>query len=184
MEHHLKKRILGALVMVVALAIVMPVILDGQRSHAPLTIEMPPQPELEPWQPVEDEQVIRLELEKLQSGEIDQAVNLPEIDVVIEDDEAVDPKRDDKSNLDEQNLPYAWTLQLGAFQERKNAHKLRDRLRKQGYKAYVQEFAADKLTRVYVGPELQRSKIEALQKKLQALLETPDVRIKRYRAES
>jgi len=62
--------------------------------------------------------------------------------------------------LDKQGVPVAWTLQLAAFKERANAEGLRDRLIKAGYKAYVREKNA--LTRVYVGPEVQRAELEQL----------------------
>lgn len=42
----------------------------------------------------------------------------------------------------------------------------------------------DGLTRVYVGPELQRSKIEALQQQLKKELQQSDLHIKRFKAES
>ena len=67
---------------------------------------------------------------------------------------------------------------------RKNAFDLRDTLRAEGYKAYTQKFPGDDLTRVYVGPEMQRSQIEALQKKLRTELKQKDIYIRRYRAES
>ncbi|WP_210395418.1 SPOR domain-containing protein [Motiliproteus sediminis] len=66
--------------------------------------------------------------------------------------------------LDKQGVPVAWTLQLAAFKERANAERLRDRLNKAGYSAYIREKNA--LSRVYVGPEVQRSELEALKRKL------------------
>jgi len=67
--------------------------------------------------------------------------------------------------LDAQGVPVAWTLQLAAFKERGNAEGLRDRLLKAGYKAYVREKNA--LTRVFVGPEVQRSQLEQLKVQFQ-----------------
>lgn len=66
--------------------------------------------------------------------------------------------------LDQQGVPVAWTLQLAAFKERSNAERLRDRLIKAGYSAYIREKNA--LSRVYVGPEVQRTELEMLKSKL------------------
>ena len=104
---------------------------------------------------------------------------------MAEQNEQADPgSRGDQTTLDSDNLPYAWTLQLGAFSDEKNAFDLRDKLRKQGYKAYTQAFPDDNLTRVYVGPEVQRSEIERLQDKLKKTLGMKDIYLRRYRAES
>lgn len=67
--------------------------------------------------------------------------------------------------LDQQGVPVAWTLQLAAFKDRSNAEGLRDRLIKSGYKAYVREKNA--LTRVFVGPEVQRERLEQLKQQFQ-----------------
>ena len=182
MEQHLKKRILGAFVTVLALGIAMPIVLDGSRSHIQLQSDVPAMPVMEPWQPIENERHVRIDLETLASGDADEEVELTEVRVVEQDDPAALGSKGDRAALDDQQLAYAWTLQLGAFEKRSNAHALRDKLRNKGYKAYVQEFASDKLTRVYVGPELQRSKIEALQQTLRTELKQRDIHIKRFKS--
>ena len=183
---HLKKRLTGAFVTALALAIIMPVILDGSRErrlaqHA----DFPPRPLLnESQQAPAVENRVRIELQQLASGEAAKAVAMPDMEVVEKDTVVAPGSRSDRVNVDSEQLPYAWTLQLGAFSQRDNAHALRDKLRADGYKAYVQEFPKEQLTRVYVGPEIQRSKIESLQTELQQKLSQSDIHIKRYRAES
>lgn len=184
MEQHLKKRILGAFVTVIAIAIALPIVLDGSRSQLGLSSNIPPMPETPDQAYVEDERKVRIELEQLASGEAQQQIAVPETDVVEQNDPLPPGAKMDRTTLDSNNIPYAWTLQLGAFSEEKNAYGLRDKLRGKGYKAYTQIFPGDQLIRVYVGPEVQRSEIEALQKKLQKELHQDDIRIKRYRAES
>jgi DedD protein len=73
---------------------------------------------------------------------------------------------------------------LGAFGNRDNAMRFRDDLRKKGYKAYVQEFSDQGMTRVYVGPELRRADAEVLQTKLKKDLKQQDIYLRRYEAES
>ena len=56
--------------------------------------------------------------------------------------------------------PAAWAVQLGSFSSRQNAVALRDRLREKGYTAFVESAVGDRgdVTRVFVGPELERDK--------------------------
>ena len=180
MELHLKKRIVGALLTVTAVALVLPVVLDGSRHDESLLQDVPPRPELPDWAVVEDERRVRIELQQLASGDAEQALQqaVPE---VVSQDAAVPPRsQSDRTMPDEQGVPYAWTLQLGAFSDVNNANALRDQLRAKGYKAYTEAFPDGNLTRVYVGPELQRAAIETLQKKLQQELGQNDIHIKRY----
>ncbi len=67
----------------------------------------------------------------------------------------------------------AWVVQAGSFSRLENARKLRDKLRAQGYTAFVDKasMTAQSLYRVRVGPEVKRAEAEKtrarLQKKLQ-----------------
>lgn len=62
----------------------------------------------------------------------------------------------------------AWAVQLGSFSERDRAEALRDRLREDGYDAVLSsvKYNAEKLTRVAVGPMLERDAAERLRKEL------------------
>jgi DedD protein len=64
----------------------------------------------------------------------------------------------------------AWVVQVGSFSSRKNAHALRDKLRKQGYACFVESIKGEAGTvyRVRVGPELTRDLAEKLQQRLKA----------------
>jgi len=65
--------------------------------------------------------------------------------------------------------PQSWVVQVGSFGEESKAMALRDRLRKDKFNAFVERYAsADHHTmfRVRVGPELERTRAEALQKRL------------------
>jgi len=69
--------------------------------------------------------------------------------------------------------PAAWAVQVGSFNNAKNARVLRDRLRRQGFHAMVDRLTANGkvIIRVLVGPELTKSAAtdshRALKKKLQ-----------------
>ena len=62
----------------------------------------------------------------------------------------------------------AWVVQVASFSERNKALKLRDRLRKAKYSAFVESASSAKGTRyrVRVGPVVQRSKADALKTKI------------------
>lgn len=64
--------------------------------------------------------------------------------------------------LDAQGLPVSWTLQVASFEDAKNARALKERLQKQGYKAYTTEVVASsgKATRVFIGPKFNKQSLE------------------------
>lgn len=63
----------------------------------------------------------------------------------------------------------AWVVQMGIFESKQNAYNLRDKLRKNGFDAFVDTQHDNDTTqyRVRVGPEVKRESAEALVAKLQ-----------------
>lgn len=64
--------------------------------------------------------------------------------------------------------PSAWVLQLGSFESRENAIALRNRLRKNGFRAFVDDIivGGKKINRVFVGPELVKINTDILKREL------------------
>src|SRR5204863_6139596 len=63
----------------------------------------------------------------------------------------------------------AWAIQMGNFKDKNNAHRLADKLRVAGYKAFTKEFKSangNTSTRVYIGPEFQRTSALSLSNKI------------------
>ncbi|ABO24170.1 cell division protein DedD [Shewanella loihica] len=62
----------------------------------------------------------------------------------------------------------AYTLQLGSFKNADNVNALVKRLRGEGYRAYTvpQKPVDGQLTKVFVGPDISKSKLQKLQTKL------------------
>jgi len=62
----------------------------------------------------------------------------------------------------------AWVVQVGSFSERKNAFSLRNKLRKKKFTTFVDAIKTPKgyIYRVRVGPEIQRTQAEEMQKRL------------------
>lgn len=65
----------------------------------------------------------------------------------------------------------AWTIQLGAFQNKANIDSLLEKLKKAGYQAHsVPKTVVDgQLTRVFVGPDVSKSKLEKMLPSLKEL---------------
>lgn len=63
----------------------------------------------------------------------------------------------------------AWVVQVGSFSNEGNANKLRVELRKAGFAAYVESEGegASKAYKVRIGPETERSSVEALKTRLE-----------------
>jgi cell division septation protein DedD len=260
MDKHLKKRILGAVVTVVVLAIALPVVIDGSRQQLPLNDDMPPMPPMPDWTEVENQQRIRIDLEKLARGEAQQEVAPPSessaeqvpsdtalarvddrvpvtpdntmaatVPVVVREQKTLTTNNPETAvvarttavesrvntaepaptvsapvvpaapvasvasitkpapgnastgpgSVDASGLPYAWVIQIGAFSQETNGISVRDRLRKDGFKAYSSS-DADGLTRVYAGPEVSDVDAERLRIRLQMALDRNDLKVKRY----
>ncbi len=70
----------------------------------------------------------------------------------------------DKPMLDQQGVPAGWTLQLASFKERSNAVALQKRLQQKGYKTYIRD--KGELSKVFVGPDMQKSTLEGIKREL------------------
>ena len=76
-----------------------------------------------------------------------------------------------ESLLSAKGLPNGWVVQIGSFGERSNAVRLKDKVIKAGFPAYMLPNGA--LFRVLVGPELSRFKAEVLETKLKNKFKVP-----------
>ena len=67
-------------------------------------------------------------------------------------------------------LPQGWSVRLGSFSDAANANNLMQRLQDSGYRAYTRAIESDRgeLTGVFVGPWLDRARVETYQKELQS----------------
>ena len=183
LEQHLKRRLFGAVVTVIAIAIVLPIILNTQYLPPLKRSEIPERPGIALLKTDTERAHIRQSLEQLASGETRRDMLLSEPAVVVADDAPVNGVNDDQMALDKSNVPITWTLQVGAFGNIENANSYRDRLRSEGFKSYTLFFSSANITRVYVGPFLTRKEAEQSKQTLIALLDEPNIYIRRYEAE-
>lgn len=170
----LKQRLIGAIVLVALAVILVPMLLTGERRDAgPLFgTNIPPEPravkelkvlefeEQVPPQPSAPAQ--RTLVDKASPPEVTQAPPPGDTGKAA----APPAAKQETAEAAAASGPHAWAVQAGSFSQSEKATRLRDRLRKQGYRAFVEAVntADGKFFRVRVGPEVRREAAEALQK--------------------
>jgi len=148
-EAPLQQRIVGAIVLVTLGVIFIPALLDGSgyKSRQVQDVEVKDKPEFPPLSQKKLKPVSTpIEQIKKQQGEARSA----------------DPKKVHENKI------RSFALQVGTFGSNENAEKMRNKMRKQGYAAYVQK-SSDKgksSYKVRIGPELERSILDKLKKDL------------------
>lgn len=202
---NLKQRLVGAVVLVSLAVIFIPLILDGRDPSVNYITKsnIPPKPErdfvsrvipLKP-SPVPQPEVVNPGVAAEPSG----AKPEPKVAAKLEKDlppvEAVPPASKATKEVAEPEPQVeakpktvakpktglsAWAVQVGSFDSKQNAYALRDKLRKQGFTAFV-DTLYNKDTpsfRVRVGPEIKREQAEDVQAKLDKLLKTRTIVVK------
>lgn len=190
LDDRLKQRLVGAIVLVALAVIFIPIILDGgrQQSLPPFgeaipekpaelaelhnkqadTVNIPPRPQ------VQERRLVDAESPPLKSTTPSKSdKTTPKVENTVA---AADKRAAGETNVSDKGNK-AWVVQVGSFKYRKNALKLRDRLRKHQYRAFVEAVQSNGnwTYRVRVGPEVRRSSAEQVQKQLLAKLKIKGV---------
>lgn len=144
MDLRLKHRLVGAVVLIAVGVIFIPMLLDGPPpAPEPVTLErMPPAPEA-------DYIPRRVDLE------LPPPAAAPATEAATDSPAPANPAASDAAE--------AWVIQIGSFSQADNARALRDRLRQQGYSAFDERITGpdgQPTTRVRIGPELDRARLE------------------------
>lgn len=162
MDDKLKQRLIGALVLIVAAVIFLPMLLSGQDETVRVEVEVP-----EP--PVMDESEIRAaapmelpdpepvpEIPAPASAEQGATAPDPEPEPLVT---PVSPPPSEPEVAAPTIATGDWVIQLGSFSSAANAEALRDTLVSQGYNAYTLSASVDDsdITRVFVGPLIDRA---------------------------
>ena len=76
----------------------------------------------------------------------------------------------------------AWAVKVGSFSSEENALGLRNQLRAKGYNAFLDKTTVDgkSLSRVYVGPDIQRDRIEQLRERIVHEFRLPEAVVVSY----
>ncbi len=167
LDKGLKQRMVGALVLVALAVIFLPMLFsrpDEQRQvvvDAPVMPSMPAMPEqsVVPVEVPEPEPIP----EPPQSPQAEaELAAVPAEPVVAAPPQAESAKP--VSHLDANSLPVSWSVQLASLSSRERAIELQQRLRAQGYNAYVR--SVDGMNRVFVGPVIERAEANRLRDQL------------------
>jgi len=162
-----KKRLVGAVAILVSAIILFPLLLDGtgyRERH--LQDRIPPAPVMPALVDIEPNRSALPDTAEPASPAAPAVVKVPAPALrpaIAQAQPSIDATQDTPA-LDQQQVPVAWTLQLASFRDEANARSLRKELVAAGYKVYIRH--GPNMVRVFVGPDLQRSRLEQLQARL------------------
>jgi len=199
MEQGLKERLVGAAVIVILAVIFIPMLLDDTEDQEVVITEtnIPPKPENMPLPPSVDERIIPADSNfssRIIPVQEEPAVEEVKEPVVQKTEEAVPPaeKKETTSPKPAQTAGQksaaaagkndepatnvgvsAWVVQLGSFSSEKNAQELNQKLKKAGFRSFVEPLKQNNTTsyRVRVGPELRRSDAQIIKEKLKSTMQ-------------
>lgn len=173
-----KYRLIGAGLLLGSSAILLPLILDGERPESlDVQISVPDRPEfpevaIAPVQPVSemeilDEPVDVNSIELLPSDPETQPVKPVAKEPVRVVSEPVAKPAEPVLKVTKEPVPIGerWTLQVATFGKQDNATRTLKKLKDAGYPAYV--MTTNSLFKVFVGPELKREESEKMKQKVQ-----------------
>ena len=183
MERALQERVIGAIVLVVAAVLIVPIFLDGPSPEAELVSEavtLPGQNDQE-----RKTQTIVLERNRSEPVPASTAAAGPEADPEPEPEEPQPAPRhsetppqavaaptaastNPQSSDQQQSTTGMWAVQLGSFSNQQNAERLAADLREQGFAAFLSQVGAgsDQLHRVRIGPQKDRDSAESVASEL------------------
>lgn len=170
MDDRLKRRLVGAVVLIALGVIFIPMILDGsgRSSRLSMDVEIPPAPVYEvpdrlpplPTATPDPAPPAAPRAEPRPEAKVKSLPDEPQPEAPTPPAPAPAPLASDTA---EDAPPSAWVVQVGSFEDQAKAVALRDKLRKGGFTAFVEPHRAadDKsLYRVRIGPELKRESSE------------------------
>jgi len=184
---HFKQRIVGAIVLVALGVIFIPIILNQEGDDSPITgSNIPEKPEtlqqLATQQPPASPAGPEIDTDKPRLVDdgippVEQTDTSSSEKPVTEVQQSPKPEKKPTAKEPTTKKPTAkkpatktraWVVQVASFAERSKALKLRDRLRKSKYSAFVESVSSSKGTRyrVRVGPVVQRKKADVLKTKI------------------
>ncbi|MDG1581827.1 SPOR domain-containing protein [Pseudomonas sp. GOM6] len=176
LDKGLKQRIVGALVLVALAVIFLPMLFSREDELRQVVVDAPampdkpvmPEVELEPVEvpePVAQDEVPPVEpvpqapVETVAEAPTP-AATAPKVEAPAAAKPVEQVAEKPASELDANNLPVSWSVQLASLSSRTGAEKLQQTLRSGGYNAYIRTF--DGMNRVFVGPVIERAEADRL----------------------
>lgn len=180
MASQFQNRLVGIVILVACVVIFLPSIIDGKKmAYEDEFVATPINPELKTH-------TLNLQIEapsnllandvsqpnesinEQQDKVVDEAWQVEELSEVVKSEIVQQPVSQKVETVAKQvsvktKMPEpAWTIQLGAFQNASNINSLLKKLHKAGYQAHTvpTEVIDGKLTRLFVGPDVSKEKLE------------------------
>lgn len=121
-------------------------------------------------EPAKHEQELQGQANAEKPPESNSKTNVKEVNTVLKKMEALKPEKVVKP-VQADFEKNAWILQLGSFKHKENVDALKKRLTDAGFKVFIKpvETKAGVLSKVFVGPELERKNLEKAQLTLKEL---------------
>jgi len=163
-----KQRLAGGAILIVAAAILLPIFFDGAGYRERQLESAIPPPPIEPQLVIiapENNPLPDTSTPAAPAAPVTVAVMPQQVAEAVAKQKPVIQEREDPPALDQEGVPVAWSLQLASFKDEDNAKGLRTKLIKAGYKVYIRK--TGDLVRVFVGPDIQKTRLTALQGDIQ-----------------
>lgn len=167
MGEGLKKRLLGAVILLGLLVLLAPTLFRGGNSHPLVVGELSQATQLQP-PPVPDF-IEQLDVEP----DVVSVVPPPAEEVSAPEKQDGQEASLSAEGVDDSGHLKAWALQLATFADKDNARKLEQKLKGEGYSAYQKKFVTEQgksLYRVYIGPEVRPAELQELRSLIQKTL--------------
>ena len=171
MSDQLKNRIVGTLVLTALAVIFLPNLLDGEKRRLEENFATIPLGPVALPQGVPEQAFEEITLEPGQSEPVAEPVaSAPAAETTkkAEPVQTASVKTEPKPAAKSAKVKSGWTLQVGSFRNAKNVTKLVNELREKGFRAYSvpSRPVEGKINRVFVGPDVSKSKLEKEQLRL------------------
>jgi len=195
-----KNRLVGVTILVALVVIFLPSLIDGKKkSYQQDFVATPIKPELKPHtktfsdpatnaepklvvEPIKTSQSIKTVEQKNAQPVKENSKNsewkveeiATAVETKIETKQTAAPVKNSNADVSYEKVNFtdpAWTIQLGAFQNKANINALLKKLNKAGFRAHtIPKVVMDgQLTRVFVGPDISKDKLESLLPRLKDL---------------
>ncbi len=183
----LKNRLVGTVILVAVAVIILPDMLDGKKSsNGDVFVNVPSAPAKKPIvnpEPFPDERVVasaQRPVEIVNEKPVDEPDSPAESAPETRSDSTAQVNNSPNDDLARQTVVEApeeseqnnsWVIQLGSFRHQKNVKQLLDKLENAGYRAFSRpiETSSGPLTKVFVGPNLNKRELDGALSHLQEL---------------
>lgn len=157
MDEGIKRKLVGAGVLVTVAIVVLPMITPRAQNAAYLSKSVPLEPNI-PNMSMPLPKSLSINTRDLKGEDVKPEAIVMN-DIVVDGDKLT-PKNIEVPVVDKSGQSKVWHIQVGSFADPKNAISLRNKLRKAGYKAFDKAADDGRHTRVFVGPSTQRANLE------------------------